>query len=89
MRGSPPTAYSVAPLRAIIVFEELCTEWGLTSNVRWKLNVPYEELMDLLSESLIFIHTMWNEHFGISVVEGMAAGTITLAHDSGAVTSQV
>ncbi|KHJ97822.1 hypothetical protein OESDEN_02201 [Oesophagostomum dentatum] len=26
---------------------------------------------------------MWNEHFGISVVEGMAAGTIMLAHDSG------
>lgn len=45
--------------------------------------MPYEELLDLLSESLISIHTMWNEHFGISVVEGMAAGTIMLAHDSG------
>eukprot|EP01027_Heterolobosea_sp_BB2_P008481 GEZU01012584.1.p2 GENE.GEZU01012584.1~~GEZU01012584.1.p2 ORF type:complete len:101 (-),score=27.46 GEZU01012584.1:161-463(-) len=25
---------------------------------------------------------MWNEHFGISVVEFMAAGVITLAHNS-------
>ena len=26
---------------------------------------------------------MWNEHFGISVVEYMAAGLVTIAHDSG------
>lgn len=63
--------------------KDLCSEWGLSSNVVWKLNIPYEELLDLFSESLISIHTMWNEHFGISVVEGMAAGTIMLAHDSG------
>lgn len=29
------------------------------------------------------IHTMWNEHFGIGVVEMMAAGLATIAHDSG------
>ncbi|VDO50634.1 unnamed protein product [Haemonchus placei] len=66
-----------------LLFKVLCAKLGLDSNVNWKLNVPYEELLDLLSESLISIHTMWNEHFGISVVEGMAAGTIMLAHDSG------
>ncbi|RCN48016.1 hypothetical protein ANCCAN_05955 [Ancylostoma caninum] len=63
--------------------KELSKEWDLTSNIKWRLNVAYEELFDALSESLISIHTMWNEHFGISVVEGMAAGTIMLAHDSG------
>lgn len=26
---------------------------------------------------------MWNEHFGISVVEGLAAGLIMVAHKSG------
>ncbi|KAK5968335.1 Glycosyl transferase [Trichostrongylus colubriformis] len=69
--------------RRVTTLKDMCAEWGLTSNVQWKLNVPYEELLDLLSESLISIHTMWNEHFGISVVEGMAAGTVMLAHDSG------
>ncbi|VDD91664.1 unnamed protein product [Enterobius vermicularis] len=33
--------------------------------------------------SLIGIHTMNNEHFGISVVEGLAAGLIMVAHNSG------
>lgn len=37
----------------------------------------------LIKEALIGLHTMWNEHFGISVVEGMAAGTIMVAHNSG------
>lgn len=32
---------------------------------------------------MIGLHTMWNEHFGISVVEGMAAGTLMVAHNSG------
>lgn len=29
------------------------------------------------------LHTMWNEHFGISVVELMAAGLVVVAHNSG------
>jgi len=29
------------------------------------------------------LHTMWNEHFGISIVEMMAAGLAVVAHDSG------
>jgi alpha-1,2-mannosyltransferase len=28
------------------------------------------------------LHTMWNEHFGIGVVEMLAAGLVTVAHDS-------
>lgn len=32
---------------------------------------------------LIGIHTMWNEHFGIGIVECMAAGLIMIAHKSG------
>lgn len=35
-----------------------------------------------MSQALIGIHTMKDEHFGISVVDMMAAGLITIAHDS-------
>jgi len=51
--------------------------------VEFRLNVPFSELKQLLAASMVSLHTMWNEHFGISVVEGMAAGTVMLAHDSG------
>ena len=45
-------------------------------------NVSYERLRSLYAYSAIGLHTMWNEHFGTSVVE-MAAGLVTVAHNSG------
>lgn len=51
--------------------------------LRWELNIPYENLIEELSNALISIHTMHNEHFGISVVEAMAASTVILSNDSG------
>lgn len=38
--------------------------------------------MKLFAESKVAIHTMKEEHFGISIVEMMSAGLITIAHDS-------
>ncbi|MEE6472319.1 hypothetical protein FKM82_009575 [Ascaphus truei] len=55
----------------------------LGAPVEFKVNIPFEELKKHLSEAAIGIHTMWNEHFGIGIVECMAAGTIILAHNSG------
>ncbi|GMR41964.1 hypothetical protein PMAYCL1PPCAC_12159, partial [Pristionchus mayeri] len=63
--------------------KELAEKLGLQKNLEWKLNVPYGELIELLNSSLISLHTMHNEHFGISVVEALAAGTIMVAHKSG------
>ncbi|ESP04419.1 hypothetical protein LOTGIDRAFT_198678 [Lottia gigantea] len=66
--------------------EELKTlsdELGIKENVEFHLNVSFTELKRLLSISTVGLHTMWNEHFGIGVVECMAAGTIILAHNSG------
>lgn len=53
------------------------------SNVIFEVNVSYERLRSLYAYSAIGLHTMWNEHFGISVVEMMAAGLVTVAHNSG------
>ena len=47
------------------------------------LNVPFPELQRFLARGTVGLHTMWNEHFGIGVVEMMAAGVVTIAHDSG------
>lgn len=56
---------------------------SLENNVEFKVNISYEELLEEFKNAYIGIHTMLDEHFGISVVEQMAAGLIVLAHRSG------
>ena len=52
-------------------------------NVVFKMNVPFSDLRRFYALAAIGIHTMWNEHFGISIVEMMAAGLVVVAHNSG------
>ncbi|XP_061579275.1 GDP-Man:Man(3)GlcNAc(2)-PP-Dol alpha-1,2-mannosyltransferase-like [Cololabis saira] len=67
----------------VLMLRGLCQELGVSDHVEFKLNIPFEELKRELVNATIGLHTMWNEHFGIGVVECMAAGTIVLAHKSG------
>ncbi|XP_026878129.2 GDP-Man:Man(3)GlcNAc(2)-PP-Dol alpha-1,2-mannosyltransferase isoform X1 [Electrophorus electricus] len=67
----------------VLMLRGLCQELGMADRVEFKLNIPFEELKKELAEATIGLHTMWNEHFGIGVVECMAAGTVILAHKSG------
>ncbi|ADN49864.1 glycosyltransferase [Vulcanisaeta distributa] len=46
-------------------------------------NLPKDKLYDLLAISSIYLHTAHHEQFGISIVEGMAAGCIPVVHRSG------
>ena len=62
---------------------KLAKELGIDDSVEFVLNQPYPVLKAWLGRASIGIHTMWNEHFGIGVVEMQAAGLITIAHDSG------
>ena len=61
----------------------LVCDCGIERNVDFVVNAPYSALQAHLSEAGIGLHTMWNEHFGISVVEMMAAGLVVIAHRSG------
>ncbi|KAA3674212.1 alpha-1,2-mannosyltransferase [Paragonimus westermani] len=56
---------------------------GLTDVVQFHINISYEELLHRFRTCTINLHTMVDEHFGIGIVEGMAAGLITVAHNSG------
>ncbi|OZJ03077.1 hypothetical protein BZG36_04609 [Bifiguratus adelaidae] len=58
-------------------------ELGLTDNVIFAINAPFADLVSWLGRAKIGLHTMWNEHFGIGVVEYMAAAMIPVAHNSG------
>lgn len=63
--------------------QDLSKHFALDENVEFKLNVPYTELLSELQKGTIGLHAMWNEHFGISIVECMAAGVIMVANASG------
>lgn len=55
----------------------------ISDNVIFVVDAPFTDLHGWLRKAQIGLHTMWNEHFGISVVEMMAAGLLTVAHNSG------
>jgi len=57
--------------------------------VSFAVNVPLAELRQELGRATAGMHSMWNEHFGIGVVEMMAAGVLTVAHDSGGPRSDI
>ncbi|KXZ55239.1 hypothetical protein GPECTOR_3g38 [Gonium pectorale] len=57
-------------------------ELGVAEHVDWVVNAPYSELRSLLGGAVGGLHTMLDEHFGISVVEYMAAGLVPIAHNS-------
>lgn len=60
-----------------------CQLLGLADHVEFCINVPYLQLQQLLGAAVGGLHTMVDEHFGISVVEYMAAGVVPIANDSG------
>lgn len=53
------------------------------SNVYLHTDVSKQELKRLYGRAKVYLHTMIGEHFGISIVEGMAAGLIPVVHRSG------
>ena len=46
-------------------------------------NAPRGELVKIATSSRVFVHATRGEHFGIAVVEGMAAGCPVIVHRSG------
>ncbi|KAG9414057.1 asparagine-linked glycosylation protein [Aphanomyces cochlioides] len=65
------------------LLREECEALGLTDRIEFVVNAPFAELTNLLSKASIGLHTMRNEHFGIGIVEMMAAGLVVIAHNSG------
>jgi glycosyltransferase involved in cell wall biosynthesis len=54
-------------------------------NVILKFNVPRNELREILSKAKYYLHPPFPEHFGIAVVEAMAAGCIPIVYKDGGV----
>src|SRR3989449_5443005 len=52
------------------------------ANVSFVLS-PLRKVKDLLGRAMAYVHCAENEHFGITIVEAMAAGCVPIVHDSG------
>ncbi|XP_010275119.1 PREDICTED: GDP-Man:Man(3)GlcNAc(2)-PP-Dol alpha-1,2-mannosyltransferase [Nelumbo nucifera] len=57
-------------------------ELQVVNDVEFHKNLMYRDLVKLLGGAIAGIHSMIDEHFGISVVEYMAAGAVPIAHNS-------
>jgi alpha-1,2-mannosyltransferase len=63
--------------------KKLASELQVQNHVEFSINPPYSDLQQSMFNASIGIHTMRQEHFGIGIVEMMAAGLLTIAHNSG------
>jgi glycosyltransferase involved in cell wall biosynthesis len=46
-------------------------------------NASRQDIKNYLAKAKVYLHTMKNEHFGISIAEAMAMGCIPVVHNSG------
>ncbi|KAH6848279.1 glycosyltransferase family 4 protein [Chaetomium sp. MPI-CAGE-AT-0009] len=61
----------------------LVNELQIRDRVEFHLDASWPEILDWLRRSSVGVNGMWNEHFGIGVVEYQAAGLVAVVHDSG------
>lgn len=61
----------------------LAHEHHVSDHVDFVINAKWSQILDWLRTSWIGVNGMWNEHFGIGVVEYQAAGLISVVDDSG------
>lgn len=52
-------------------------------SVEFVVNAKWPQILSFLRECSVGVNGMWNEHFGIGVVEYQAAGLVSVVNDSG------
>lgn len=61
----------------------LAREEGVADEVQFVVNAKWSQILEWLRTSSVGVNGMWNEHFGIGVVEYQAAGLISVVNNSG------
>ncbi|KAG9127966.1 asparagine-linked glycosylation protein [Ceratobasidium sp. 392] len=72
-----------ADTERVTALKSLVAEHKLERSVEFVVNAPYDVVLSWLARASIGTNTMVDEHFGINVVEFMAAGLIPVVHASG------
>ena len=61
----------------------LARELHVEDNVEFICDAPWPQLLEWMGKASVGVNGMWNEHFGIGVVEYQAAGLISVVNNSG------
>ncbi|KAI0130899.1 glycosyltransferase family 4 protein [Daldinia grandis] len=69
--------------RRVYKLRLLVNELQIKDQVIFQLDAPWSEILQWLGKAFVGVNGMWNEHFGIGVVEYLAAGLISVVHNSG------
>jgi len=69
--------------RRVYSLRLLAYELKIKDQVEFICDAPWSDILDWLRRSWVGVNGMWNEHFGIGVVEYQAAGLISVVNDSG------
>lgn len=77
VRGSHDDAKRVYELRL------LARELHIKDNVEFICDAPWPQMLEWMGKASAGVNGMWNEHFGIGVVEYQAAGLISVVNNSG------
>ncbi|MCJ1283606.1 asparagine-linked glycosylation protein [Xylographa opegraphella] len=70
-------------VRRVAQLRRLIQKLEIDDSVEFALNAPWTQMLDWLGKSSIGVNGMWNEHFGIGVVEYQAAGLVCVVNNSG------
>src|ERR687892_235929 len=69
--------------------KQMVLDLGLTDYITFEINASLDKLLSIIRESRIYFHPMVGEHFGMAVLEAMAAGLIPVVPNEGGLTEFV
>ena len=69
--------------------KQMVIRLGLTDYITFEINASLDDLLSIIRESRVYFHPMVGEHFGIAVLEAMAAGLIPVVPNEGGLTEFV
>src|SRR5919198_1626116 len=69
--------------------KQMVLDLGLTNYITFEINASLSKLLYIIRESRVYFHPMVGEHFGMAVVEAMAAGLIPVIPNEGGPTEFV
>lgn len=78
--GNTPLTY--AP-KVIETIRKRSNELGVSDRVRLNVDIPFNEKLEILANAKVYINTLKDEHFGMSIAEAMSAGLIPIVPNEG------